>query len=93
MFEFPEIKDGEEDRGIKRAGKKIAEGKEAEIQRRREAGVLLVMYLNEEDIPESPSEPFLEELVTSQQAVAPPKTIPFPQELRVNKVSLLVMVG
>ena len=78
--------EGKEDRGVKRAGVKIAEGKEVEIQRGREAGVLLVMYLNEGDIPESPSEPFLEELVTSQQTVPPPKTIPLPQELRVNTV-------
>jgi hypothetical protein len=84
VFEFLELTEGEEDRGVKRAGKKIAEGNEAEIQRVRETGVLLVMYLNEGDIPESPSEPFLEELVTSQQAVQAPKAIPLPQELRVH---------
>ena len=78
------MSEGEDDRGVKRAGKKIAEGSEAEIQKVREAGILLVMYLNEGDIPESPSEPFLEELVTSQRAVPPPKVIPFPQELRLN---------
>ena len=70
------------DRGVKRAGSKVAEAKEAEIQRVREAGVLLITYLNEGDIPESPSEPFLEELVTSQQVVPPPKVIPLPQEFR-----------
>jgi hypothetical protein len=75
--------DGAEDRGVKRAGNKIAEATEAERQKVREKGVLLVMYLNEGDIPESPSEPFLEELVSSQQTI-PPKIIPLPQELRVR---------
>ena len=79
--------EGEEDRGVKRAGKKTAEGKEAELQRIRESGVLLVTYLNDGDIPESPSEPFLEELVSSQQTV-PPKVIPMPQELRMQTVKL-----
>jgi hypothetical protein len=46
----------------------------------------LFPYLNEADIPDSPSEPFLEELVTSQQAVPPPKIIPLPQELRAQNV-------
>jgi len=71
-----------EDRGIKRAGRKLPEAKDAEVQKVREAGVLLVTYLNDGDIPDSPSEPFLEELVSSQHTV-PPKVIPFPQELRV----------
>ncbi len=86
VFEFPEIREGTEDRGVKRAGSKVAEGKEAEGQKIREAGVLFVTYLNEGDIPESSSEPFLEELVTSQQTVSPPKVIPLPQEVRVNTV-------
>lgn len=67
---------------MKRAGKKVPEGKEAEIQKGREAGVLMVTYLNDGDIPDSPSEPFLEELVASQNVVAP-TIIPLPQELRV----------
>lgn len=70
---------------MKRAGIKIAEGKEAEIQKVREAGVLLVTYVNDGDIPESPTEPFLEELVTSQQT-KPPKIIPLPQELKIQTV-------
>jgi hypothetical protein len=86
VFVFPELGEGMEDRGVKRAGKNVAEAKEAELQRVREAGVLLATYLNEGDIPESPSEPFLEELVTSQQSVPPPKIIPLPQELRVHTV-------
>jgi hypothetical protein len=86
VFEFPEIREGSEDRGVKRAGSKVAEASEAEVQKIREAGVLLVTYLNEGDIPESPSEPFLEELVTSQQTAPPPKVIPFPQELKVHTV-------
>lgn len=60
----------------------MAEAKDAQVQKVREAGVLLVTYLNDGDIPDSPSEPFLDELVSSQQIV-PPKVIPFPQELRV----------
>ena len=82
MFDFSGLLETEEERGVKRAGRKVAEAKEAEKQRVREAGVLLVTYLNDGDIPDSPSEPFLEELVTSQQTV-PPKIIPLPQELRV----------
>jgi len=82
-FEFSELWDGAEDRGVKRAGIKVADAKEAEKQLIREKGVLMVMYLNEGDIPESPSEPFLEELVSSQQTI-PPKVIPLPQELRVH---------
>jgi hypothetical protein len=76
------VKEAAEDRGVKRAGNKVADAQEAEIQRKREAGVLLVTYLNDGDIPASPSEPFLEELVSSQQSVTP-KVIPLPQELRV----------
>jgi hypothetical protein len=72
-----------EDRGVKRAGNKVADAKEAEVQKAREAGVLLVTYLNDGDIPDSPSEPFLEELVSSSQQSLPPKVIPLPQELRV----------
>ena len=86
VFEFPEIREASEERGVKRAGSRVAEAKEAEVQKVREAGVLLVTYLNEGDIPESPSEPFLEELVTSQQTAPPPKVIPLPQELRINTV-------
>ena len=80
------MKEDEESRGVKRAGSKFAEAREAEVQKIREAGVLLVSYLSEGDIPDSPSEPFLEELVTSQQAVPPPKVIPLPQELRAQTV-------
>lgn len=72
-----------EERGIKRAGTKPPEAPESEKQKQREQGVLLVTYLNEGDIPESPSEPFLEELLASQQTITP-KTIPLPQELRVS---------
>lgn len=72
---------------MKRAGHKVAEAHEAEKQKVREKGVLMVMYLNEGDIPESPSEPFLEELVSSQQTI-PPKVIPLPQELRVHATPL-----
>ena len=82
-FEFSELWDGAEDRGLKRAGHKVTDAPEAEKQKTREKGVLMVMYLNEGDIPESPSEPFLEELVSSQQTI-PPKAIPLPQELRVD---------
>jgi hypothetical protein len=85
VFDFPELEESREDRGVKRAGNKTAEGKEAEIQMVREAGVLLVTYVNDGDIPESPSEPFLEELVTSQQTT-PPKVIPLPQELKAQTV-------
>ena len=85
-IDFSSLAESEEDRGIKRAGKKVAEGKEAEIQKVREAGVLLVTYLNDRDIPESPSEPFLEELVSSQQII-PPKVIPLPQDFRVRPLS------
>lgn len=84
-FEFSELWDGADDRGVKRAGHKVADAQEAEKQRVREKGVLMVMYLNEGDIPESPSEPFLEELVSSQQTI-PPKVIPLPQELRVYTI-------
>jgi len=80
-LDFTALSDAE-DRGVKRAGKKVAEAKDAQVQKVREAGVLLVTYLNDGDIPDSPSEPFLDELVSSQQIV-PPKVIPFPQELRV----------
>ena len=52
------VKEAAEDRGVKRAGNKVADAQEAEIQRKREAGVLLVTYLNDGDIPDSPSEPF-----------------------------------
>jgi len=44
---------------VKRAGNKSPYGKEAEKQKAREQGVLMVMYLNEGHIPDSPSEPFL----------------------------------
>jgi hypothetical protein len=71
-----------EERGVKRAGTKSPETPETLKQKQREQGVLLVTYLNEGDIPESPSEPFLEELLASQQTTTP-KTIPLPQELRV----------
>jgi hypothetical protein len=70
------------ERGKKRAGEKVAAQEDAEKQRTRERGVLLVVYFNDGDVPDSPSEPFLEELVASQNVV-PPKTIPFPQELKV----------
>jgi hypothetical protein len=86
------LKADEENRGVKRAGVKVAESKEAEAQKIREAGVLLVSYLNEADIPDSPSEPFLEELVTSQQIVPPPKIIPLPQELRAQHVPTCLRV-
>jgi hypothetical protein len=82
-FDFSVLPEAEE-RGIKRAGSKKPDAKDAETQKVREAGVLLVTYLSDGDIPDSPSEPFLEELVTSQHVV-PPKIIPFPQELRVLK--------
>jgi hypothetical protein len=81
-LDFSSVAEAAEDRGIKRAGKKVPEATEAEAQKKREAGVLLVTYLNDGDIPDSPSEPFLGELVTSQQIVQP-KVIPLPQELRV----------
>lgn len=67
-------------RGVKRAGNKVAEKSEGEMQIARERGVLMVTYLNDADIPESPSEPYLEELVKSQSV--PPKIIPLPAELR-----------
>ena len=80
-FDFSTLLEKEE-RGIKRAGTKTPEAKDAKVQKVREAGVLLVTYLSDGDIPGSPSEPFLEELVSSQQIV-PPKIIPLPQDLRV----------
>jgi hypothetical protein len=83
-FDFSFVRDMA-DRGFKRAGSKVADAKEAQTQMAREKGVLLVTYLNEGDIPESPSEPYLDELVKTH--FVQPKVIPLPQELRVPTTS------
>jgi protein phosphatase 1 regulatory subunit 10 len=82
-----ELKSSEESRGIKRAGRKVPDAREAEAQKLRESSVLMVTYLDDGDIPDSPSEPFLDELVASQNVVTP-KVIPLPQELRVHFFTL-----
>jgi len=82
VFDFAGMQEMEE-RGVKRAGTKPPSSPESTKQKQREQGVLLVTYLNEGDIPDSPSEPFLEELLASQQTVTP-KTIPLPMALRVR---------
>ena len=84
VFDFSLVGDMA-DRGFKRAGSKFADDKEAQTQMAREKGVLLVTYLNEGDIPESPSEPYLDELVKTNSVQ--PRVIPLPQELRVSTTS------
>jgi len=88
------IKETESDRGVKRAGRKPPEGIEAVNQKAREKGVLLVTYLNDGDIPESPSEPFLEELLELQKAAAQPvRTIPLPMEVRGSGANATGQIG
>jgi hypothetical protein len=55
---------------------------------------LLITYLNDGDIPESPSEPFLEELLELQKAAGQPvKAIPLPMEVRGSGGNAMGQIG
>ncbi|KAK7208615.1 hypothetical protein BZA70DRAFT_274220 [Myxozyma melibiosi] len=68
----------------KRGGSQLAESPESEVQKKREEGVLVEMYFEDSEIPDSAREPAGEENGQEKQEEEEPKTIAVPERLKLE---------